>query len=67
MKKTLILAVCSIALIGSTVSNAEVVKKVVTSHHGHVKKVVKHNRWGEKVVKKTKCYHGHCKTVKKLK
>ena len=42
-------------------------KKVVTSHHGHVKKVVKHNRWGEKVVKKTKCYHGHCKTVKKIK
>lgn len=69
MKKAIILAVCSLTLIVSTFANAEVVKKVTThkTQTGHVKKVVKHDRYGDKIVKKTKCSYGNCKTVKKVK
>ncbi|WP_146150436.1 hypothetical protein [Photobacterium angustum] len=68
MKKTLILAIFSISLMGcAPLSSARPYKRVEISHHGHVRKVVKYNRWGNKVVKKTKCYHGHCKTTKKEK
>lgn len=66
MKKTLIITILSISLIGcSTVSSARPFKRVEISHHGHVRKVIKYNRWGDKIVKKTKCHHGHCKMIKK--
>lgn len=42
-----------------------VAKRVVTSHHRHVWKADKYNRCGDKVVRKTKFHHGHCKTSKK--